>query len=796
MKKSIKTFLLGVAMIMAFALLANFSASTTASAKKANKKSTKVSKSKKKASKKVTIKKLSVSAPSGKTAYIAKGKKIKLITEVAAKPDKKANKKVTLKSANKKIAAVKKGYIVAKKVGKTKVTVTSSVNPKKKKSIKVVVKKGAVKKITLNKNKAALFEGDTLKLKASVKATKSASKILHWYSSNQAVASVSKNGEVFVKTSGTATIYVESTDGTNKKAKCVITATAKYSIENVTVLTSNQIRIKLNKPVVLNENDFEVKAKLSLKGEYNKVLKIKKITNNFDNLTYDIMVATKDTNNSYYYDTISEGEYIKVTINKLNGIKEYECKREYYKHQRTVFSGKVGSSLSGTIYINGTTVGYIRDLKVTNLPEGLTPTYYSNYVSFTGKPTKVQNGTVVTLSGTDENGVVHKTETVFYIGSSDKIVTYSSSPTIMHTTDEQCSETNYVYIYGVGGSGKYTISADNIPESIKPFVRVYNSTSNSPEFDIYSAISEYNSKTDIYDYKYLAPGEYKIPVTLTDENGLTASYVYSFTVVKGVKIYGVVKRENGEGLTDKYVYTSFTNPENKYKSISSVGTKSKDEKNGTKDGEYFIYVYPNIRYDLYTSSGGIEIYNYGVTPTTVPMRKDFVFKGSKINFEHPDYIGSMYDRVNYGNTSSASDYSEINVDSYDGVFLPNGTYEYFRTYNNIDYHTKFTVNGKDMTVKIEDKPKDGYAYVKVVDQDGNPLSSVSLKDADVYTDYYVVSRGLMSVPLNTSIKIYKESTFYYTNRTEKKVYTSEPFTASSDSIITVVVNVETTSTPR
>ena len=50
--------------------------------------------------KKVTVKKVTVTAPSGKTAYVAKGKKIKLTATVKVKPNKKANKKVTYKSSN------------------------------------------------------------------------------------------------------------------------------------------------------------------------------------------------------------------------------------------------------------------------------------------------------------------------------------------------------------------------------------------------------------------------------------------------------------------------------------------------------------------------------------------------------------------------------------------------------------------------------------------------------------------------------------------------------------------------
>lgn len=78
------------------------------------------------ASAKVKVKKVTVVAPSGKTAYVAKGKKVKLSSTVKVTPNKKVNKKVICKSANKKIATVtSKGVVKAKAVGKTKITVVS-----------------------------------------------------------------------------------------------------------------------------------------------------------------------------------------------------------------------------------------------------------------------------------------------------------------------------------------------------------------------------------------------------------------------------------------------------------------------------------------------------------------------------------------------------------------------------------------------------------------------------------------------------------------------------------------------
>ena len=61
---------------------------------------------------KVKVKKVTVTSPSGKVAYIAKGKKVKLSSQVTVSPNKSANKKVSYKSANSKIASVNSKGVV------------------------------------------------------------------------------------------------------------------------------------------------------------------------------------------------------------------------------------------------------------------------------------------------------------------------------------------------------------------------------------------------------------------------------------------------------------------------------------------------------------------------------------------------------------------------------------------------------------------------------------------------------------------------------------------------------------
>ena len=121
------------------------------------------------------------------------------------------------KSSNKKIATVSsKGVITAKKKGKATITVTTKKNKKVKVKVTVVA---APKKVKLNKKKATLEVGKTLKLKATL--TKNTASQLKWKSSNKKVAKVSSKGKVTAVSAGKAKITVKTFNG--KKATCTIT---------------------------------------------------------------------------------------------------------------------------------------------------------------------------------------------------------------------------------------------------------------------------------------------------------------------------------------------------------------------------------------------------------------------------------------------------------------------------------------------------------------------------------------------------------------------------------------------
>ena len=217
--------------------------------------------------KKVSVKKVKATTEAGKTAYVAKGKKVKITTTVTVKPNKKGNKKVTYKTSNKKVATVSsKGYIKGVKAGKAKITVVSKKNKKKKAVVKVVVKKAAVKKVKLNTGNFNLAVGSKKSLKATITPKKKVSKKVVWKTSNKKVATVTSKGVVKGVGEGTATITCKATDGSGKKASVKVTVGA--GIASVSVDNGNVIHLSLTSAKALNLSDIQVDTRSSTADNY------------------------------------------------------------------------------------------------------------------------------------------------------------------------------------------------------------------------------------------------------------------------------------------------------------------------------------------------------------------------------------------------------------------------------------------------------------------------------------------------------------------------------------------------
>jgi len=291
---------------------------------------------------KVKVSKVSVAAPYSSKAYVAKGKKISLTTNVKVTPNKKANKKVKYKSAKQGIATVSsKGVIKGKKVGKTSVTITSKKNKKKKKTIKVIVLKKAVKKVKLNAKSTTLAVGGKKTLKATISPTKKVSKQIIWKSSNKKVATVSAKGLIKGVGEGTAKITATAADGSKKKATCKVTVGA--GIASVTVPHSRVVKVKLSCAKKLTAANFDIRNKIIKTGKYTDASKrVVESIKTSDNINYDVYLSE----NTVAYDN----SYLKVTISALVTNKT----KEIYI---TTIPGYGDAGTNSITYVDGYSVG-------------------------------------------------------------------------------------------------------------------------------------------------------------------------------------------------------------------------------------------------------------------------------------------------------------------------------------------------------------------------------------------------------------------------------------------------------
>lgn len=145
------------------------------------------------------------------------------------------NPSVKWKSSNKKIATVStKGKVKGKRVGAAKITVTTKDKVKAKATCRVTVIRRATS-IKINKRYAICYVGRTMKLKASVRPKTATIKKIKWSSSNRNIAVVGGTGKVTGISEGDVTITAKATDGSGKKATCLVKVLEEVPATSVVV---------------------------------------------------------------------------------------------------------------------------------------------------------------------------------------------------------------------------------------------------------------------------------------------------------------------------------------------------------------------------------------------------------------------------------------------------------------------------------------------------------------------------------------------------------------------------------
>ena len=467
----------------------------------------------------VKVSKVTVKSPTGstKTVYVGKGKKVSLKTTVTVTPNKAANKTVTYSVKNKKIATVSsKGVLHGKKVGTTKVTVTSKKNPKKSAVITVKVKK-PVTKVKLNSSSATVLTGATRTLKASVTPSSGAYTKVKWSSSDKSVATVTQTGVVSGIKKGTATIRATACDGSNKSASCKVTVEDPVSITGVEVLDNQGVRVTLSQAQSLQVSDFKVMKKQYSTGSYLNECVVQKMTTS-DSKVYDLTLAKESA--------IPVGYYVQVCVAALDGVAVMETiytgitKTTGYAY----VGGEVGKPIEEkTVSFEKYTAGTVA-FTVGTLPAGISYKVKEREVVFSGTPTAAAQGTPVEVVATDELGNQGKVTVYFYIGSSQTLAAYCEPICVLAGT-----EINQKCVSGVfGGSGNYTYAFDG--------------DSNGLTMD--SATGEMTGNVSV-------PGTYSLKVKVSDKgnSALTATVLVSLTVEQAVYVKGQLVDATGKPIS-------------------------------------------------------------------------------------------------------------------------------------------------------------------------------------------------------------------------------------------------------
>ncbi len=621
---------------------------------------------------KVKVTSVKVQDPYAKKIEVAKGKSVKVVPVVTVTPNNSKNKKVTFKSKNKKIATVNsKGVVKGKKAGKTKIVITSKKNKKKKATIQVVVKKKPIKKVTLNKTNVTLTVGTPMKLAATVTTQKGSSKNVYWTSDQPGVATVSQSGTITPLKPGKATVTVAATDGSKKKATCTVNVVAPKKVDNTVSLAAMKVEndgiitFSLNRPFKLSLEDIKVMVKTTAASKYVYELKADTLTTT-DHQNY-IMIMSYD-----YYDTyLDYGNYVKLEIGKLNGAKksieaQFLPKADTYTDY-SIITGTADKYMSTSVYANYLS-GYC-NIKITNLPEGLQATAYSQYAYIEGTPKKAGFYKAL-MTAEDEYGNTLKKDIYVLIGDANNIVAHCQDVEVW-TGINYASIQQSIKVTGGSGSYQYSIASSNGNFSV--------------------------TDAGTINGKIYAAGKYQVVVNVVDAKNpaIATKVTLNITANKSAVVTGAIKSLGG-GICDDNLYVYFYQGD-KY-SHSGLYTYS-DVKNGLfrvalQPGKWNVVVYSeDTNNELYNAT------NLNVTQQT-----------EQLNFQIP------YVKVNVitsmGDTEIAWKDADGEIVGCDDLFyVKPGTYHLVAYANNVlmtqiyDVCLDFTADKKDLTVKATRKPK-------------------------------------------------------------------------------------------
>lgn len=557
-------------------------------------------------------------------------------------------------------------------------------------------KKVNAKTLKLAKKKLSIKVGAKKTLKVTVKPKKAT---LKWKSNKKKIATVTKKGVVKGKKKGTATITVTSG---KKKATCKVTVKQTFNIKSVEVVNAKVVRVTLNKAKKLTAKDFAVTKKAYSDAKSSKKLTIASV-NNSKNKVYELVLATNYDAN-YDDNSISDEDYVSVTIKKLNGVKTKET--VYYASAvptNVYVGGKTGEVINFNVYYTATYRGYLSDVKVAGLPAGLQAEVHNQFVTIKGIPTAVANGTQATITAKDESGKALTQKVLFYIGSDTQIVSYIPTEGRTILANDDYAENFRIRAFGGSGSYKYALV-----NNTNKMISVSEYSSNSIRFGAYS--TETGKKV------YFPAGKYNVAYSVTDSNNaaITASGSLAVTAVNGIKIAGNVVAGDNTPIAGASVSARFKDVNHTFfDDIIEESTESEDytdtytNQKYTK-GSYELVVYPSQAYTLEASAGGATSGVVNFNPGNANQVKNFTLPIYKVTF--------AANGVDLKKCSFDIDGVDVDGDKEYGTtetYLKKGTYavnctvsdvesnpdQYTSVYTTYKLTGNFTVNG-NMTVNL------------------------------------------------------------------------------------------------
>ncbi len=171
------------------------------------------------------------------SASIKAGSTLQLTATV--NPSNASIKSVKWSSSNKDVATVNSnGLVTAKKGGTATITCTTN-SAGKKATCKITVTQ-KVTGITLSASSMTLVSGKSKTLTATVSPSSASNKSIKWYSGDDSIAKVDKNGKVTAVKAGTIYITAKAKDGSNVLSRCKVTVIqaptkVKLNFDEVTV---------------------------------------------------------------------------------------------------------------------------------------------------------------------------------------------------------------------------------------------------------------------------------------------------------------------------------------------------------------------------------------------------------------------------------------------------------------------------------------------------------------------------------------------------------------------------------